>query len=165
MSLKERHDYLVRMLRGIEIDDFALEVSKLCLILADFPNSNSWKLEQGDVFDSASFPAAVGQSRVILCNPPFEDFSPGDRAKYRGLHFDHKPVELLHRVVNNLHPDAMLGFVLPRHFLDGAGYREIRGRIAERFDDIDVVALPDDVFYISKSRNRTVACQTAASPC
>ncbi len=150
LTLKERHDYFVRMLRGIEIDDFALEVSKLCLILADFPNSNSWKLEQGDVFDSPSFPAAVGQSRVVLCNPPFEDFSLGDRTKYRGLRSDHKPAELLHRVVNNLHPDAMLGFVLPRHFLDGAGYREIRGRIAERFDDIDVVALPDDVFYISR---------------
>lgn len=151
LDAQEQHNYFLRMLRGIEIDEFSIEVSKLCLILADFPNTNSWQIHQGDVFDSPTFPAAVNQARVILCNPPFEDFTPEERGEYGALRSDHKPAELLYRVLDNLHPEAMLGFVLPRHFLDGAGYRDIRRKIAERFDDIEVVALPDDVFYISRT--------------
>jgi len=40
----------------------------------------------------------------------------------------------------------MLGFVLPRPFLDGQSYRAVRRQIAERFAAVDLVALPDKVF-------------------
>src|SRR5437667_6394738 len=40
----------------------------------------------------------------------------------------------------------MIGFVLPRSFLDGQGYRAVRQQIAERFAAVNLVALPDKVF-------------------
>ena len=52
---EERHDYLVRMLNGIETDSFAREVALLSLMLSDYPNSNGWNLQEGDAFNSRQF--------------------------------------------------------------------------------------------------------------
>ncbi len=150
MELRDRHAYFVKMLRGIEIDAFALEVSKLCLILADFPNSNGWKLDRQDVFKGDLLADAVKASRIILCNPPFEDFTVAERPSYGNLSSVHKPVELLNRVLDDLPSAGMLGFVLPRNIIDGVGFRQIRERLARRFDSIDAIALPDDLFYVSR---------------
>jgi len=40
----------------------------------------------------------------------------------------------------------VLGFVVPRNFVDGQGYREIRRRIASRFATINLTVLPDRAF-------------------
>jgi hypothetical protein len=47
-----RHEYLVRMLSGIELDSFACEIAWHSLILADYPNPNGWRIEEADVFTS-----------------------------------------------------------------------------------------------------------------
>jgi type I restriction-modification system DNA methylase subunit len=146
MDAKERHKYFVRMLRGFEIDQFALEVSRLCLMLADFPNHNGWKLSEDDVFSSDSFSNALGQSRIVLSNPPFEDFTPVERKAYSNLSSTHKPVELLNRVLKHLPAAGLLGIVLPRRFLDGAAYKGVRQELSKRFEALQVVALPDGVF-------------------
>jgi type I restriction-modification system DNA methylase subunit len=161
MDEKQRHRYFVKMLRGFEIDTFALEVSKLCLMLADFPNHNGWRLENEDVFISDKLPPAVQKARFILSNPPFEDFSPGERKKYPNLRSVHKPVEFLHRVFDNLNPQAMLGIVLPRQCLDGAGYKLVRKALAERFQEFEIVTLPDRVF--EKSQQESVLLITTAT--
>ena len=134
------------MLQGYEIDSFALELGRLCLVLADFPNPNGWKLHPEDVFQSQGMLRELGKSRIVLCNPPFEDFNDEARQKNRDLKSVHKPAEVLHRVLRHAHPNAVLGFVLPRQFVDGRGYRDIRAELARRFQDIEVVTLPDGIF-------------------
>ena len=143
---RERHRYFIKRLFGFERDSFAREVSKLCLTLADFPNPNSWNLEQSDVFTSRKFTEALGHARVVLCNPPFEEFKNPERQKYGSAIGTSKPLEVLRRVLQHSHRDAMLGFVLPRPFVDGLTYREVRRQLAERFAVVQVVALPDKVF-------------------
>ena len=150
MESRDRHAYFVKMLRGIEIDAFALEVSKLCLILADFPNSNGWKLDRQNVFKGDMLAEAVNESRIVLCNPPFEDFTVAERPDYENRRSVHKPVELLYRVLDNLPAAGMMGFVLPRNIIDGVGFRQVREKLARRFDSLDVIALPDDLFYVSR---------------
>ncbi len=154
MSPEERHRYFVEMLEGYEVDSFALEVSWLCLILADFPNSNGWRLRLGDVFLSSDFRRSLEDARVIVCNPPYESFSRSEKVRYAPLRSDLKPVELLERVLDALHPEGMLGFVLPYTLLRGAEYRNVRRRLAERFGHIEIVELPEsNVFYISEHRS------------
>ncbi len=114
MSPEERHRYFVEMLEGYEVDSFALEVGWLCLMLADFPNSNGWRLRPGDVFLSSDFRRSLQDARVIVCNPPYESLSRSEKVRYARLRSDLKPVELLERVLDALHPEGMLGFVLPR---------------------------------------------------
>lgn len=146
LTAEERHDYFKRMLAGFEQEVVGVEISRLSLTLADFPNPNGWQLRDADVFDSAPFLDALRDARVVLCNPPHEDFSSALRLQYRPRS-PHKPVELLHRVLDNLHPDAILGFVLPRQILDGHGYKSIREKLVRRFDSIELVSLPEIAFH------------------
>ncbi len=125
-------------------------------MLADFPNPNGWALVEEDVFgtpeQSPQFHAALQAARVVLCNPPFEPFKPRDRALYE-LRSVHKPVELLQRVLDQLGNQGLLGFVLPQQLLNGVSYRSIRERLAERYEEIELVGLPDKVF--EKSEHET----------
>jgi len=150
MTPQERHTYLVKVLSGYEKDQFAVEVNRLCLMLADLPNHNDWRLYNEDVFTSEKFISELKRARIVLCNPPFEKFKDEDYASYKNLTYRHKPIELLNRILDNIHPDGMLGFVLPQKFLDGRDYRNIRKRLFDRFAEFDLVSLPDRIFHISQ---------------
>lgn len=136
-----RHAYFQRMLTGFEWDPFGVEIGSLCLALADYPNANGWDIRHRDVFRSTEFEAACRDARIILCNPPFEDF---DDREYEeaGARTKHRPAELLSRILEHLHPKGVLGFVLPQSFLDHRGYASTRRRIAERYHNIELLALP-----------------------
>jgi hypothetical protein len=145
MNSARRHDYFKRMLCGFELDPFSLEVSRLSLMLGDFPNQDGWRLyggEKGDVFRSDRFPAEVKNANVVLCNPPFVHFSARERASLQTRSVN-IPGELLHRVLDDLPSPGVIGFILPHKFLDGQEYRAVRRRLVERYDDILVVSLPD----------------------
>lgn len=146
----ERHAYFTRRLRGFDNDAFAVEVAKLCLMLADFPNGNGWQVTEEDTFVSPKIPFALKRAGVVLCNPPFEDFTREERSHYSGSLSVHKPIAFLESALRILPRSAMLGIVLPRQFVDGGAYRPIREAIIARFDEIDVVALPDRIFHKSK---------------
>ncbi len=145
---KQRHDYFVKVLEGYEKDPFAVEVSKLCLLLADFPNPNSWRVKEADIFASPEFDRSLRQARVVLCNPPFEDFAPSDPA--RRSHDLRKPVAVLNKTLEAAPAGALLGFVLPRKFIDGRGYAEARRKVIRRFKAVEIVALPDSIFHIAR---------------
>ncbi|MBC7783606.1 MAG: SAM-dependent DNA methyltransferase [Burkholderiales bacterium] len=144
-SSAERHKYYVKHLAGIEKDAFGVEISKLALTLADFPNPDGWDIEQGDVFATDKLPSLLKRAGVVFCNPPFEDFDPDIRSDYN-LTSVIKPAELLLRVLEDLHPSGVLGFVLPRGIIDRPGYRLVRQRLAERFARIEMTLLPDRAF-------------------
>ena len=146
VDAKERHKYFVRMLQGFEIDRFALEVARLCLMLADFPNSNGWKLREGDLLTSQKFADTLASTRIVISNPPFEDFTEAEKLTHPSLTSVHKPVELLNRLFEGLPADAVLGLVLPSRFLDGSGYSDARETMARRFQSIQIVSLPDGIF-------------------
>lgn len=145
MTPAERHDYFIKHFVGVEKDHFGVEISRLALTLADFPNLGGWKIIQDDVFREGALTDYLQKAGVVLCNPPFQDFGKEERKPYK-LTSTSKPVELLHRVLNDLHPSGVLGFVLPRNIIDGRSYKDIRKRLAERFAEIDITVLPDKAF-------------------
>ncbi len=147
---QERHNYFIRILSGYEKDPFAVEVSRLCLMLADLPNHDGWRLYPEDVFTSDRFTSDLKRATVVLCNPPFEKFRDEESARYTDIKYGYKPIELLNRILEKMHRDGVLGFVLPQKFLDGRAYRDIRRRLVERFEQFDLVSLPDRVFHISQ---------------
>jgi hypothetical protein len=146
---RERHDYFVSMLSGLEYDDFALEIARLSLTLADHPNPNGWNLQRGDVFKGNTLEKNLSIANIILCNPPFEDFSDEDRENYTNLESTHRPEEILLRVLRK--PPKMLGFVLPKVFISGRGYRHVRNLLSNTYSSIEIVALPDNVFKYSEA--------------
>ena len=144
------------MLSGIEIDDFAREVARLSLMLADYPNPDGWRLHGGDALKSPMFAHELSEANIVLCNPPFGAFTPSERASYENLFSVLKPVEILYRVLQN--PPELLGFVLPRIFLRGQGYRELRSRLGNTYGSIELLALPDRVFQHSDEETVLLVC-------
>jgi hypothetical protein len=145
MTPAKRHEYFVQHLAAVERDPFGVEISTLALTLADFPNPNGWTVQPGDVFKPGVLSSYLQRAGVVLCNPPFRDFANDERRQYQ-TSSTKKPVELLNRVLDDLHPQGVIGFVLPRLFIDGRGYSGIRKRLAERFATLHVAALPDRAF-------------------
>lgn len=150
MDPRERHRYFTKMLSGFDTEPFGLEVARSCLMLADFPNPNGWHLADEDIFDSSSetpkFIASLQKARIVLCNPPFQNFTDAQQEEY-DVSFAQKPAEALWRVLEHLPAAAILGFVLPHQALDGHSYRFVRKRLAERFSDLEIVHLPEGVFH------------------
>ncbi len=145
-SSEDRHKYFTKHISGIEKDPFGAELSKLSLTLADFPNVNGWDVETSDVFtEDQSFSDRLKRCGIVFCNPPFEDFSASEREKY-SITSVSKPAEILERILNDLHPHGVLGFVLPRSFIDGKRYKSVRRRLADRFSKIEITELPDKAF-------------------
>ena len=79
----------------------------------------------------------------ILCNPPFENMTEAERQAAHAESVS-KPAEILLRVLDGLHRDGMLGFVLPHTALDGRAYIDVRSRLAARFKNIELVSLPPE---------------------
>jgi len=148
-DITARHEYLVRMLTGMELDSFAREVARYSLILADYPNPNGWRIAEGNAFTSPQFARLLARSSIVLCNPPFGQFTRAERAQHPNLKAANKAVEALLRVLDR--PPQMLGFVLPRSFTDGHMYKHARKRLAETYASISMTALPDSAFRFSEA--------------
>lgn len=146
---EQRHDYFVRMLSGMEYDAFACEVARSSLILADYPNPNGWRIENANVFTSSNLDSFLTQAKIVLCNPPYENLTIKERLSQVHVHSVNKAVEALGLVLQR--PPKMLGFVLPRTFIDGHMHLGIRKRIAELYDNVSLLGLPDNAFNYSEA--------------
>ena len=145
MNTRQRHNYFIQMLSGMDLDSFACEVALNSLILADYPNPNGWRIKNSDVFTSLELTDHVKHAQVVLCNPPFEDFQRGERHVFSR----NKAVEALLLVLKE--SPKMLGFVLPRSFVDGRRYRRAQQQIENLYNNISLVALPDNAFNYSEA--------------
>jgi hypothetical protein len=147
-SDQQRHDFLVNHLTADEIDPFACEVATLSLILADYPNQNGWHISEADLFEKDMLQTRMSGRDVVLCNPPFEDFTVKERSHYPiAKEFSSKPVAILNAALD-AHPLA-LAFVLPRSFILDRKFAEQRRKIEQRYGDIELVELPDRIFTAS----------------
>jgi hypothetical protein len=145
---QQRHNFLIGHLFGDEIDSFAVEVAKLSLILADYPNHNGWQINEVDVFEGNRLAARMAQHNVIVCNPPFSSFSEREQKRYQI-----PKGRLKHSILLNAALDARpiaLGFVLPRTFIREKTFFRERERIAQTYSSIELVDLPEGVFRESE---------------
>jgi len=153
MSARERHDFFVRHLTGVELDAFACEVARLSLMLADYPNPDGWDIIHDDVFAGNAIAREMREHSVVLCNPPFENFTANERRGYvKKIEHVAKPAELLARILR-AGPPSMLGFVLPRTFLTGRAFRPLHEAIGDRFGRVELVGLPDRMFRHSDAES------------
>jgi hypothetical protein len=145
-SAERRHQFLVERMAGAELDVFACEVATLSLILADYPNANGWHVKSTDLFKEGALRDFLERATVILCNPPFEDFTLDERRDYPEAFAvsPSKAMVALHAAID-AKPDA-LGFVLPRGVLRQTKYRRLRERLSATYGRVELVSLPDRIF-------------------
>lgn len=160
---RQRHEHLVAHLRGTEIDVFACEVATLSLILADYPNTNGWKIDNQDLFRVDALKRELKTADVVLCNPPFESLNQEECAEYPELAaVKGNKAEIVLRIALESQPKA-IGFVLPRSFLMDKAYEWHRQTIQQRFSHIEIVSLPDGIFSASETESALIIARGAVS--
>ena len=133
--------YLRSHIHGIDVDDFALEVARLSLTLADVPNPNGWDLRKANVFDAEPMRSLASKAAVVLSNPPYERLRPKEA---------HTKAEEVARVVTKaLRPGSMFGLVLPRNVLRSKAFADVREEWVRNCELKEVTLLPDKVFEYS----------------
>ena len=147
-DVKVLHKYLNSHLVGVEQDLFAREIARLSLTLADVPNPNGWKLEECDVFGSEVLSKISKKSTILLCNPPFENFSPEEQIHYKrkGLNCFNKAAEVLCRTLPFMQTNSVFGVIVPQGFLHKDNLSPIRKMLVEQFELREICTLPEKVF-------------------
>ncbi len=151
-SAQQRHKFFVEHLHGIEIDSFSVEVARMCLMLADFPEPNGWDLVKHDTFKGKKLENIAAKTMVFVANPPFgiiEGRSPQIS----------KPVELLRRTLPLLPNNALVGMVLPRSFVDSSDYKSVREIFLNEFELISLTDLPDRIFPHSDAETSIIVAR------
>jgi hypothetical protein len=151
-SGRQRHKFFASRLHGVEIDSFSVEVARMCLMLADFPEPNGWDLKNADIFAGKTLENAMARTMILVGNPPFENVE-------GRIPETPKPIELLRRALPNLPPQAFIGLVLPRSFIDGADYKKERESVLSNFDLVSITALPDRIFLYSDAETAIVVAR------
>lgn len=148
-----RHRYLRDRIRGIEFDPFAVEIAKLSLTLADVPHGNTWHIETGDMFKPGLLQDAAKWATIILSNPPYEDFKKTDANRWLNsaepVAAQTKAVEMLMRVVPNLAPGAVFGFVLPQGTLYDREAKQLRKELLASCEIAEISLFEDKLFSVA----------------
>lgn len=147
------HEYLKSHTHGLEYDDFAREIARLSLTLADEPYPNGWQLQDGDMYASDVLMGEAAKCGILLCNPPFEKFDKGDKSRYEraGHRVTHKKaVELLHRTLDRLRPGSVFGVVVPQTVVSGPEAKAIREVLLREFEIAEVCLFPGKVFQFAQ---------------
>jgi hypothetical protein len=142
-STATQHQHLVSYFAASELDQFACEIARLSLILADYPNANGWLVHNEDLFDGASLDRRLAVADVVLCNPPFESFDLDAQARSTAGSV-HKPVEALSRFLNAR--PRFLGVVMPDGFGSHHKYRDLVGKVLATYKDVELLTLPEGTF-------------------
>lgn len=152
------HKYLNSHLVGVEQDLFAREIARLSLTLADVPNPNGWKLKECDVFKGDVLSKFAKKATILLCNPPFEKFSPKEQKLYNNekLHCYNKAAEVLWRTLPYMQKGSVFGVVLPQGFLHKDNLSSLREILVEQFELREICTLPEDVFSFGKHKTAVI---------
>jgi len=149
-----RHRYLRERVRGVEFDPFAVEIAKLSLTLADVPHGNTWQIETGDMLKPGVLGDAAKWATIVLSNPPYEDFKKTNANRWlksdEPVTAQTKAVEMLKRVVPNLAPGAVFGFVLPQGALFQREAKELRKKLLESCEVAEISLFEDGVWSNAK---------------
>ena len=142
MTDADRHEWLKSRLVGGEVDDFAREVARLSLTLADIPNPNGWHLDEGNMFATGQLEQRIQNADIIFSNPPFETRESGpDQLFHVG-----QAAELLRRISHHAKPGTLLAYIMPQTILDSEKTAGLRRELLTGFEWKEILRVPDEVF-------------------
>src|SRR5580700_1709981 len=97
------------------------------------------------MFATGALEAAAGRCRVLLANPPFEDFKREERERYLQqrvtLTHNSKPAEMLARIVPHLQTSTVFGLVLPQSLLYEMNAQSVRRQLIQQFELREITLL------------------------
>ena len=162
----KEHQYFATHLCGFDDDDFALETAFLSLTLADFPDHDGWDLSKADLWTTRALEDGCAKARILLANPPFQDFDRNERGALRAKGKEpvaaNKATELMRRAIPHLPAGALMGVVLPRETLEGEKSQTLREHLLRDFELIEICLLPDRMFTHSGAESGLLLARKGA---
>ncbi|OQA31093.1 MAG: N-6 DNA Methylase [Betaproteobacteria bacterium ADurb.Bin341] len=155
--------YLRKMLYGVDIDPFSLEIARLSLSLTDIPRPNGWKLGNWNLFETDPFKKGYPKPALVLTNPPYEEFTEAERAKWSCQNFV-KHAEIVARALPHIRENGIVGFVAPRTLLTLKSISQLRKTLATTFEIREIDQFPDKVFRFSDAETCVLLARRKA-PC
>ena len=134
----QRHQYLLARLAGSDIDDFAIEVAALSLVVTDPANRNGWKLTHKQVSELSPQDFKL-RPTIVVSNPPFKEL------KVNGSRLE-LASEILLRLMNVLAPGGLIGVIVPQSMLDSRAGAGSRAEMLASCDIIEIDTLPGGLF-------------------
>jgi len=153
------HNYLKTHIHGVEMDDFAREIARLSLTLADIPSPDGWDLKPGDMYASNVLAEEAAKCRIMLSNPPYEPFGEGDKRRYKesGHKVQHKKaVEMLSRTLPELPVGGVFGVLVPQAILNGPEARGVREVLLRDFELAEICRFPGKVFEFAEMETAVI---------
>jgi len=156
---ESRNTYLRKRLHGVDVDAFSQEIARLALTLADVPNPNGWDLINEDMFASDIIERQTRAAHIVLLNPPFEGFGEAGQKSW----LPNKAAETLRRIVENLPPGGVIGFVGPQGILQNKQAKAIRRELLEHYEIQEVLLFADKVFEFGEPESTVILARKHAA--
>ncbi len=131
------HAETVARLRGLDKDNFAVELTRLSLLLNAYPAGNGWHISQADVLETNL--DEKDRPSVIVANPPWQNSNTAGARRELAEQF-------LHWMVRTLVPGGLLAVVMPLGWLNNRNSRTSRASLQDQCNIFEVWRLPETVF-------------------
>lgn len=138
-AVVEGHRQAIGQLRGYDRDAFAVELTRLSLLLNSYPASNGWHVSAADVLQMT--PSEVARPSIVAANPPWRNTNTGARRELADV--------FLRWMVEALAPGGLLSVVLPAGWLNNRSSRASRAHLNEQCKILEVWRLPEGTFESS----------------
>jgi hypothetical protein len=125
---------------GFDADPFAVEITRLSLLLNAYPGGDDWKIDQADILNDKA--RGTERPNVIISNPPWMNANTEGRRTELADRF-------LRWMMRTLPSEGLLAIVLPVGWLSSRASSETRASLSELFDVVEVWRLPEGVFESS----------------
>ncbi|WP_336922865.1 N-6 DNA methylase [Aquipuribacter sp. SD81] len=136
-DIASAHQYVTGHLAGFDNDPFAVEISKLSLLLAALPAGNSWRVQTADVLSMP--PDNAGAPSMIISNPPWSQTrAQGYRVERANL--------FVSWMLEAVRPGGYVACVLPLGWAEAASNRSARQELLAQARLLDLWYLPTEVF-------------------
>ncbi|MBN2092315.1 N-6 DNA methylase, partial [candidate division KSB1 bacterium] len=135
----EKHVFLTNHIFGVDKDPFAAEIAGLSLLHESLPSGNSWKIFKGDFtkVDINTRPS------LILANPPYREL--------RSESHIEKAIPFVEKNLDLLVDHGLIAIILPETFLQKSSCKDIRKRILNECEILEIWQLPEGIFEVSSS--------------
>lgn len=131
------HEETVAQLRGLDKDNFAVELTRLSLLLNAYPAGNGWHISQADVLETNL--DEEDRPSVIVANPPWQNSNTAGARRELAEQF-------LHWMVRMLIPGGLLAVIMPLGWLNSGNSRASRADFQDQCNIFEVWRLPEKFF-------------------
>jgi predicted RNA methylase len=130
LTAHEKVEYLSNRIIGVDLDEFAVNIARKSLLLANTPYDREWLIHKGDFLGTQ----ISRQPSIIIANPPFKGASSrggGERA-----------IQFFTRYLEVLQPGGLMGIILPLALLQNSAESYFRRDLLEYCDILELWMLP-----------------------